>query len=93
MRKYLIRIESDGLTKKSECVTVYGDTPSRPFIIARNLWNYATPWTAARRLEMLARAWEGHGFQVRRFYGTVEDMPTRGNAHNVAMTLREWSTE
>ena len=87
MKKHLIRIETD---HGAECITIYGDTPSRPFIIAHNLWNYETPWTAARRLESLARSWEAHGFTVRRIYGTPADMPTAGNEFNAAMTLLYW---
>lgn len=85
---YLIAIESDGI---KHCTSVYGDTPSRPFSIARNLWNYATPWTAARRLEMIAKSWEKHGHTVRRIYGSIFDMPTKGNSFNVSATLREWA--
>ena len=87
MKKYLIRIETE---HGAECVTIYGDTPSRPFIIAHNLWNYSTPGHAAQRLEKLAKAWENNGLTVTRLYGSVQDMPTRGNAFNIAQTLRDW---
>ena len=87
MRKYLIRIETE---RGAECVTIYGDTPSRPFIIAHNLWNYSTPGHAAQRLEKLAKAWENNGLTVTRLYGSVQDMPTRGNDFNIAQTLRDW---
>ena len=87
MKKYLIRIESE---RSSECVTIYGDTPSRPFIIAHNLWNYSTPGHAAQRLEKLAKAWENNGLTVTRLYGSVQDMPTRGNDFNIAQTLHYW---
>ena len=94
MKKYLIRIESDRSdgSRIGEAVSINGDS-LRPFQIAGNLWNYATPWTAAQRLEKLARAWEGHGFTVRRIYGGVSDMPTKGDAFNVGMILREWRVE
>lgn len=89
MKKYLIRIESD---RSAEAVCINGDS-SRPFQIARNLWNYVTPWTAAQRLEKLAQSWESHGHTVRRIYGGVSDMPTRGDSHNVGIILREWRAE
>lgn len=95
MKKYLIRIEStreDG-AKLMELTTVYGDTPSRPFMIAGNLWNYTTPSHAAQRLEKLAKAWEKNGFIVNRIYGTVADMPMRGDEYNACMTMREWKAE
>lgn len=91
MKKYLIRIESerpDGV-RISEAVCINGDS-LRPFQIAGNLWNYVTPWTAAQRLEKLAQSWESHGHTVRRIYGNVSDMPTKGNESNVGMILREW---
>lgn len=89
MKQYLIRIESE---QSAEAVCINGDS-SRPFQIAHNLWNYATPGHAARRLEKLAQSWESHGHTVRRIYGGVGDMPTKGSAFNVAMTLRDWRAE
>ena len=89
MKKYLIRIESD---RSAEAVCINGDS-LRPFQIAGNLWNYTTPWTAAQRLEKLARSWESHGHTVRRIYGSVSDMPTKGNEFNVGAILREWRAE
>ena len=86
MKKYLIRIETN---RSAEAVYINGDS-LRPFQIAHNLWNYATPWTAAQRLEKLAKAWEGNGFSVRRVYGTVEEMPTSGNEFNLAMIKNDW---
>ena len=86
MKKYLIRIETN---RSAEAVYINGDS-TRPFQIAHNLWNYATPWTAAQRLEKLAKAWEDNGFSVRRVYGTVEEMPTKGNEFNLAMIKSEW---
>jgi hypothetical protein len=49
-----------------------------------------TPWNAARRLELLAKSWEKHGYNVERIYGTVEDMGTKGSEYNVAMVLNSW---
>lgn len=86
MKKYLIRIETN---RSTEAVYINGDS-LRPFQIAHNLWNYATPWTAAQRLEKLAKAWEDNGFPVRRVYGTVEEMPTSGNEFNLAMIRNDW---
>lgn len=84
MKNYLIRIESGDV---AQFTTVYGDTPSRPFMIAHNLWNYKTPGHAARRLEKLAQAWEKRGHVVTRVYGTVFEMPTAGDTFNVWTTL------
>lgn len=86
MKEYLIRIEN-GHT--SEYTTVYGDS-SRPFMIANNLWNYTTPWHAAQRLEKLARSWETHGLTVKRVYGSVWDMPTKGNEKNADLVLLDY---
>ena len=86
MKKYLIRIETN---RSAEAVYINGDS-LRPFQIAHNLWNYATPWTAAQRLEKLAKAWEDNGFSVRRVYGIVEEMPTCGNEFNLAMIKSDW---
>lgn len=78
MKEYLIRIENE---RGSECTKINGDS-RRPFQIANNLWNYTTPGHAARRLEKLAKSWEGLGLNVRRVYGTVWDMPTAGDERN-----------
>lgn len=86
MKQYLIRIES----RTAECITINGDSPSRPFQIANNLWNYSTPGHAARRLEKLAQCWENLGYTVKRVYGPIWDMPTRGSGFNVAMTLLDF---
>jgi hypothetical protein len=87
MKEYLIRIEN-GHT--NEHTTISGDCPSRPFQIANNLWNYTTPGHAARRLEKLAKCWENLGYTVKRVYGPIWDMPTRGSGFNVAMTLLDF---
>lgn len=88
LKSYLIRIE--GGRGRCEYVSIYGDCACRPFSIAHNLWNYTSPGHAARRLERLAAAWESHGIQVQRVYGTIDDMPTKGNEFNVAVTLRDF---
>lgn len=80
MKKYLIEIENGRFSQR---VTIYGDCPARPFMIANNLWNYSTPWHAAQRLEKLAKSWESLGLTVRRVYGTVRDIPTAGDKRNV----------
>lgn len=85
MKEYLIRIESNN--GNALYTTVYGDTPTRPFMIDGNLWNYKTPWTAAMRLEMLAQSWENHGQKVKRIYGGVLDMPYWGNRFNCGITI------
>lgn len=87
MKQYLIRIESG---RTSECTYIYGDCPSRPFSIANNLWNYTTPWHAAQRLEKLAKGWENAGLTVKRVYGSVWDMPTKGNEKNVGLVLLDY---
>lgn len=87
MKEYLIRIEN-GHT--SECTTISGDCPSRPFQIANNLWNYTTPGHAARRLEKLAQCWESLGYTVKRVYGNVWEMPTTGNGANVGLILLDY---
>lgn len=86
MKKYLIKIKTE---RTEEQITINGDS-SRPFMIAHNLWNYVTPWHAARKLELLAENWEGHGHFVERIYGTIDDMPTRGDDYNVAVTIKEY---
>lgn len=88
MKKYLIEIKSNcgGL-----CFTsINGDTPSKPFSIANNLWLYETPWAAAHRLELLAKALEKHGRIVTRVYGTILDMPTKGDKHNASATIHDY---
>lgn len=86
MNAYLIKIESNN--GKKECVSINGDS-LRPFQIAGNLWNYQCPGYAARRLETLAKAWENNGLAVKRIYGTVFDMPQKGNDHNIGIILAE----
>lgn len=88
MKKYLIGIASE---RSFLFTTISGDIPTRPFTIANNLWNYATPWHAAQRLELLAKAWEKRGRKVKRFYGDVWDMRKTGNTHNVAVTVNDYS--
>lgn len=88
MKEYLIRIEN-GHT--SECTTISGDCPSRPFQIANNLWNYTTPGHAARRLEKLAQCWENAGYTVKRVYGTAADMPTCGDEFGIEKTLIDFN--
>ena len=90
MNKYLIRIETGSGTK--ECVSINGDS-LRPFQIAGNLWNYQYPGNAARRLETLAKAWENNGLPVKRIYGTVFDMPQKGNDHNIGIILSAYRME
>ena len=88
MKEYLIRIENGHTI---EYTTIYGDCPSRPFQIANNLWNYSTPWHAAQRLEKLAKSWESHGYTVKRVYGNVWEMPTKGNGANVGLILLDYA--
>ena len=90
MNAYLIRIESNNGRK--DCVSINGDS-SRPFQIAGNLWNYQCPGHAARRLETLAKAWENNGLSVKRVYGTVFDMPKKGDCHNVGIILSGYGME
>ena len=88
MKQYLIGIRSD---RGDELVVhVYGDCPSRPFSIAGNLWNYTTPWHAAQQLKRLARSWSCCGHKVTGIYGSVQDMPTKGDDYNVYAILRYW---
>jgi hypothetical protein len=89
MKKYLIRIETGC---NSEFTTINGDS-LRPFQIANNLWNYTTPGHAARRLEKIALAWENNGRAVTRIYGTVADMPTRGNDFNLGVILLDYNSK
>ena len=86
MNIYLIRIEAD--KNKRECITINGDS-TRPFQIANNLWNYQYPGYASHRLEMLAKNWENNGFKVNRIYGTISDMPKKGNGYNIGIILAE----
>lgn len=88
LKEYLIRIESG---HSAEIVSIYGDCPQRPFSIANNLWNYSTPWHAAQRLEKLAKCWESAGYTVKRIYGNVWEMPTKGNDKNVGLILLDYA--
>ena len=90
MKKYLIEIKADNCAK--DCVSINGDS-CRPFQIAGNLWNYQQPGYAAHRLEILAKAWENNGLSVKRVYGTVFDMPTKGNDHNIGIILSDYRME
>ena len=90
MGKYLIKIEAGNGAK--ECVSINGDS-CRPFQIAGNLWNYQYPGHAARRLETLAKAWENNGLSVKRVYGTVFDIPKKGDFHNVGVILSGYGME
>ena len=86
MKKYLIRIETGS---NAIFTTINGDS-RRPFQILNNLWNYTTPGHAGRRLEKHAAQWENLGFNVRRIYGTVSDMPTQGDDFNLEMILLDY---
>ena len=86
MNTYLIKIESSNGAK--EGITINGDS-TRPFQIAHNLWNYQYPGHAAHRLEMLAKSWENNGFAVKRTYGTILDMPKKGDDYNIGIILAE----
>ena len=88
MKRYLIGIKTD--RGVHVFTSIYGDTPARPFSIAGNLWNYATPWHAERRLKSLAISLSRTGRKVTGFYGTIDDMPTKGHPYNVAQTLHDW---
>lgn len=87
LKKYLIAIKSDNGAE--EHITISGDS-YRPFQIAHNLWNYITPWTAARKLESLAKSWEAHNKKVERIYGTILDMQTTGNEFNIGITITDF---
>lgn len=87
MKQYLIAIENE---HGRENITINGDS-RWPFMIANNLWNYTTPGHAARRLEKIAVAWENNGRTVKRIFGTVADMPARGNEFNLEMILLDYS--
>ena len=86
MNKYLIGIKSNN--GKSECITINGDS-IRPFQIANNLWNYQYPGYAARKLNTLAKIWENNGLIVTKIYGTILNMPRKGNEHNIQLILAE----
>ena len=90
MKKYLIEIKADNGAR--DCVSINGGS-YRPFQIAGNLWNYQCPGYAARRLETLAKAWENNGLSVKRVYGTVFDMPQKGNSYNIGIILSEYRME
>lgn len=69
MKQYLIKITAQ---ENNNIVSVHYNSDSfRPYQIAGNLWNYDKIGYAARRLEMLARSWEKHGFTVEREYGNI----------------------
>ena len=86
MNKYLIRIRANNDT--SECITINGDS-IRPFQIANNLWNYQYPGHAAHRLSTNAKIWENNGLTVTKIYGTISDIPVKGNEYNVKLILAE----
>ena len=87
MKEYLIRIE---MNNHSQFTTLSGDS-IRPFQIAHNLYNYTTPWHAAQRLEKIAKAWEKGGCAVKRVFGSVADMPQKGNEFNIEKTLIDFN--
>ena len=86
MNKYLIKIEANNGVM--EHIHINGDS-LRPFQIRGNLWNYQYPGYAAHRLEILAKSWENNGFAVRRIYGTILDMPKKGDEYNIGIILAE----
>ena len=86
MEKYLIRIDANN--GASECITINGDS-IRPFQIANNLWSYQYPGHAAHKLSTLAKSLENNGLTVTKIYGTISDMPTKGNKYNVELILAE----
>ena len=73
-------------TNVAASITINGDS-LRPFQIANNLWNYHYPGHAAHRLSTIAKIWENIGLTVTKIYGTILDMPTKGNEYNVQLTL------
>ena len=89
MNTYLIKIEANNGAMES--ISINGDS-LRPFQIAHNLWNYQYPGHAAHRLEMLAKSWENNGFAVKRIYGTILDMPKKGNEYNIGIILAEYGS-
>lgn len=69
MKKYLIKIKA---LENNHIETIrYNSDSLRPYQIANNLWNYDKVGHAARRLEMLAKSWERHGYTVERIYGII----------------------
>lgn len=92
MERYLISIKSENGNKLYTSIS--GDS-FRSFAVgsfdAHNLWNYSTPWTAARRLEQIAENWENRGFTVCREYGTILDMPKYGNKFNCDMVIADFT--
>lgn len=86
MNKYLIGIKANN--GESECISINGDS-LRPFQIANNLWNYQYPGHAARKLSTLAKSWKNNGLIVTKIYGTILDMPRKGNEHNIQLILAE----
>ena len=91
MKEYLIGIKLNG-NHAVLFTTINGDS-TRPFQIANNLWNYTTPWHAGQRLEILAKEWETRGYTVKRFYGTVWDMPTKGHTGNVELIRMDYEKD
>lgn len=86
MKKYLIKIKANN--GANECITINGDS-LRPFQIANNVWNYQYPGHAARKLSTLAKSWQDNGLTVTKIYGTISDMPRKGNEYNVRLILAE----
>ena len=86
MNKYLIKIKANN--GKTEGITINGDS-IRPFQIANNLWNYQYPGYAARKLNTLAKSWKNKGLIVTKIYGTISDIPVKGNKYNVELILAE----
>ena len=86
MNTYLIKIESSN--GAIESISINGDS-SRPFQIANNLWNYLYPGYAAHKLNTLAKNWEKLGFSVKRTYGTILDMPKKGDDYNIGIILAD----
>ena len=86
MNKYLIAIKTNN--GASEYITINGDS-LRPFQIANNLWNYQYPGYAARKLNTLAKSLESNGLIVTKIYGTISDIPVKGNKYNVELILAE----
>lgn len=69
MKQYLTKITAQE-NSHTESIR-YNSDSLRPYQIAGNLWNYDKIGYAARRLEMLARSWEKHGFTVEREYSNI----------------------
>ena len=87
MKKYLIRIKANN--GKTEGISINGDS-LRPFQIANNFWNYQYPGHAAHKLNTLAKIWQDNGLTVTKIYGTISDMPRKGNEYNVQLILAEY---